>query len=157
MTFQAWVEELIARRFKTATALAHAIGMKLSPFTRGVAAGTLNLVNLLKLAKAAEAHPSMVLRLARKGKEADLLEELYGPGLETLTASQRELVALYGRITDAEDKETVRVLVRRLATLSSAGAPPATASESPSPLRAATARAKRTARRDRPGVAGKGK
>lgn len=98
MTFQAWVKQLIGTRFGTATALANAVGMQLSPFTRGVAAGTLNLVNLLKLAKVAEEHPSTVLRLARKADEAALLEDLYGSGRDALPASLRELIETWEQI-----------------------------------------------------------
>lgn len=98
MTFQTWVAELIGQRFKTATALASKIGMELSPFSRGVAAGTLNLVNLLKLARVTDERPSVVLRLAGKGKEADLLEELYGAG-ETISASEREVLDYWRQLT----------------------------------------------------------
>lgn len=95
-SFQEWVEELIATRFGTATAVAAALDMQLSPFTRGVKAGTLNLVNLLKLAKLAEEHPSKVLRLAGKAAEADLLEALYGgPSRDGLSPSQREIIATW--------------------------------------------------------------
>jgi hypothetical protein len=93
VTFQGWVAELITRRFGTATALAAQIDMELSPFSRGVKLGTLNLVNLLKLAKVADEHPSTVLRLAGKSREADLIEEVYGSGHEVLTASEREMLA----------------------------------------------------------------
>ena len=92
MTFQAWVAELIDQRFGTATALANQIGMQLSPFTRGVALGKLNLVNLLKLARVADEHPSMVLRLAGKGAEADLIEAVYGSATEAITDSEREVL-----------------------------------------------------------------
>lgn len=98
MTFQAWVAALIERRFRTATALADALGMKLSPFTRGVKAGTLNLVNLLKLAKIAEEHPSVVLRLARKVEEAELLEQLYGSGRDALTPSQKDFLETWDEL-----------------------------------------------------------
>lgn len=99
MTFQVWVAELIQRRFGTATALAAKIDMELSPFSRGVKLGTLNLVNLLKLAKAADEQPSTVLRLAGKNREADLIEEVYGTSHEVLTASDREILALWRTLT----------------------------------------------------------
>ena len=84
VTFQQWEATLITERFGTQTALANAIGLQLTPFTRGVAVGTFNVMNLLRLARAAEASPSMVLRLAGKGQEADLIEELYGSGRDAL-------------------------------------------------------------------------
>lgn len=99
VTFQAWVAELIQQKFGTATALAAAIDMELSPFSRGIKLGTLNLVNLLKLAKAADEQPSIVLRLAGKGREADLIEEVYGSAQEALTASERELLEIWRGLT----------------------------------------------------------
>jgi len=112
MTFQEWVNGLIQRRFGTATALASAIGMQLSPFTRGVAAGTLNLVNLLKLARVAEEAPAVVLKLAGKAAEAELLESLYGgPGRDTLTPAQREFIETWEHIPD-EVREHFAVLLK---------------------------------------------
>lgn len=112
VTFQTWIAELISRRFRTATALAAAIGMELSPFTRGVSAGTLNLLNLLKLSKAAGEHPSKVLRLARKDYEAQLLEELYGtPNEAPLSPAHRELIAVWDGIP-SDVQEHFAVLLR---------------------------------------------
>lgn len=99
MTFQTWVAGLIEHRYGTATALAAQIGMKLSPFSRGVALGKLNLVNLLKLAKAADEQPSTVLRLAGKNREADLIEEVYGTSHEVLTSSDREILEMWRALT----------------------------------------------------------
>lgn len=125
MTLQQLVERLIDQRFGTATALAAAIGMELSPFTRGVKAGTLNLVNLLKLAQVAEEQPSKVLRLARKNAEADLLEALYGSGREALTPSQRELIETWEQIPD-EIRPALGVVLRyaRDAAAAAAGKTP---------------------------------
>ena len=113
MTFQGWVEQVIRTRYRTATALAESIGMELSPFTRGVKAGTLNLVNLLKLARAAEEHPSTVLRLAGKAAEADLIEELYGSGHDALPRSHRELIEMWERLTP-EQRAPLFSLAREL-------------------------------------------
>lgn len=99
MTFQQFVADLISKRFGTATALADAVGMELSPFNRGVRAGTLNLVNLLKLAQVAEEHPSTVLRLAHKAEEAELLERLYGVG-DAVTPKQRAIIDLWERVPE---------------------------------------------------------
>ena len=123
LTFQAWVEGLIRSRFRTATSLARLVGMELSPFNRGVRAGTLNVTNLLKLAQVAEAHPSDVLRLAGKADEAALIEELYGNGREALTPSQRELVETWDAIPD-DARAHWAVLLQR-ARQQSSGGPPA--------------------------------
>jgi hypothetical protein len=121
VTFQAWVEQLIAQRFGTATALARQLGMQLSPFTRGVAAGTLNLVNLLKLAQVAEEHPSAVLRLAKKADVAELLEQLYGNGREALTPSQRAVIEDLAQIPD-DVREHFVVLIRHARNVAVHGA-----------------------------------
>lgn len=110
MTFQTWVADLIEQRFKTATALAGKVGMKLSPFTRGVAAGTLNLVNLLNLAKVAEEKPSMVLRLAGKGREADLFEEVYGPEKAVHDPTLQRLLKHWPTFT-ADERFLIRLTV----------------------------------------------
>jgi hypothetical protein len=93
--------------------LANQVGMKLSPFSRGVAVGTLNLVNLLKLARVADAHPSTVLRLAGKSDEADLIEAVYGSATETLTASERELLTAWRKLAPSS-RDLVRELVQHL-------------------------------------------
>jgi len=107
--FQAWVSELVGRRFGTMTALASAVGMQLSPFVRGVDSGTLNIVNLLRLAEVADENPSRVLRLAGKEKVAELIERLYGA--PTLTPSQRELIANLEQVP-ASVRENFAVLIR---------------------------------------------
>jgi hypothetical protein len=113
VTFQGWVEDLISRRFGTATALAKEIGMELSPFTRGVASGTLNIFNLLKLAKVADERPSVVLRLAGKDGVADLIESVYGSDADLITTSERELLAQW-RHLDQREQDAFRVLIRDL-------------------------------------------
>lgn len=149
MTFQEWVQGLIDQRFRTASALAAAIGMECSPFTRGVKVGTMNLVNLLKLAQVAEEHPSTVLRLARKGAEADLLETLYGSGLEALRPSQRELIETWERIP-AEIRPALQVVLQHAQDDAAADAPAAgktpPASPAPAAVRRAIARRRRGAR-----------
>ena len=138
VTFQQWVATLITERFGTQTALANAIGLQLTPFTRGVAVGTFNVMNLLRLARAAEASPSMVLRLAGKGQEADLIEELYGSGRDALTASQREVVALWDQITE-ERRAPLLFTMRVYAAAAEGGARPGGGREE-SPLRRAARR-----------------
>ena len=110
MTFQTWVEELIEKRFKTATALAAAVGMELSPFTRGVAAGKLNLVNLLKLAYVADESPSRVLRLAGKDREVEVIEAVYGPEKKVSDPVVQDLVNTWPALT-AHEKNYVRSTV----------------------------------------------
>jgi len=88
--------------------------MELSPFSRGVAAGTLNLMNLLRLAKAADANPLAVLRLAGKSAEADLIEELFGTAHERIAASDRELLETW-RLISPKARLNLRTLMETLA------------------------------------------
>lgn len=67
---QQFVEEL-RPKFPTLNDLAKAIGMTLSGFSRGIKTGTLNVENLLKLAKVSERPAPDVFRIA--GKEEELL------------------------------------------------------------------------------------
>lgn len=101
MTFQQWIEGLIADRFGTATALAKAMGLQLTPFQRGAAGGTFNVINLLKLAKVADEHPSKVLRMAGKAEAADLIEELYGDGGD-LSPSERAHLKEWQAVTESQ-------------------------------------------------------
>lgn len=112
LTFQVWVEEVIRDRFGTATALAKAVGMELSPFTRGVSAGTLNVANLLKLAKVTEERPSTVLRLAGKEALAALIEEMYGS--DAISAAERTLLRRWRKL-DREEREAFSILISDLA------------------------------------------
>lgn len=92
--FAHFVEGLIADRFRTASALATAIGMSLSAFQRGVKGGSLGVDKCLLLAEQAGADPSEVLRLAGKGETATIIERLYVQDGPHLSAVDRELVAL---------------------------------------------------------------
>lgn len=95
VTFQEWVDELVAT-FGSKTKLAQAIGISLTQIGRGRSAGKYSVENLLKLARAANADPSSVLRLAGKGDVADLIETLYGKA--ELTAEQRALLTAFATV-----------------------------------------------------------
>jgi len=97
--FKALIEGLRAR-FGTNAQIAAAVGMTESGFSRGAKSGTFDVENCLQIARVSEAHPSHVLRISGKGKLADLIEELYGPGTDALTTSQREVVELWNDIAE---------------------------------------------------------
>lgn len=109
VTFQQWIEKLIAERFHTNTAMATAMGLSLTPFMRGVATGTFNVVNLLKLAKVTDENPSEVLRMAGKGDVAELIESLYGA--TELSPKEREHLRRW-RLLDDATRNAIGILMR---------------------------------------------
>jgi hypothetical protein len=116
-TFQKFIEQWIGR-FGTAQALADAIGMSLSAFSRGVRnAGTLGVENCLRLADVTGEHPSRVLRLAGKDEVATLIERLYSSGIsaqgQRLSAPERELIGLWTAL-NRETQEPLIVILRAL-------------------------------------------
>lgn len=151
-----WVEALRAR-YGTMREIAALIRMSESGFTRGVKRGTLSVENLLDLARVTEEPPSRVLRWAGKTRAAELIELLYGPGADALTASQREVLSLWDGIEDPEARDAVKVVMRRFFTLSEAGRQALKAGgarfdeahESAARRRGSTAPTTRTARRRR--------
>lgn len=121
--FQAWVAGL-EDRFGTKLALAEAIGMSLSAMTRGVAErSTLGVENLLEAARIAEEHPSKVLRMAGKSRVAELIEQLYGPGVDSLKDSERVVIELWRRITDPKARDAIVYTMTLLASSSPASLP----------------------------------
>lgn len=92
--FERFVEGVIADRYRTASALAEAVGMSLSAFQRGVKAGSLGVDKCLVLAERAGVHPSEVLRLAGKGETAAIIERLYAKDQPHLSPIDLELIAL---------------------------------------------------------------
>ena len=135
--FTAWVERLIRDKFRTKRALASAVGLTESPFGRGVEAGSLGVDSLLRLAMAAEAHPSDVLRMAGKGEIADLIERLYGPGRDALTEPQRQLLELWARLPDPEARKSMLFTLRAIGNAAAHPVANGKASESSSTTRRA--------------------
>lgn len=95
---EALIDRAIRAEFRTAGALAAAIGMTDSGFSRGVARGSLSVANLLALARVTHHSGPEVLRAAGKDDVADLLEALYPKtGSPGLTADEQGLVETYRR------------------------------------------------------------
>lgn len=110
VTFHDWIGKLVSERFGTQTALANAIGLQLTSFSRGAEDGTFSVVNLLKLARATDTPASEVLRLAGKGEVAELIESLYGDGVSALTSSEQQLVARWRNISPSARKALDHIL-----------------------------------------------
>jgi hypothetical protein len=98
-----FIDDAIDRRFRTSSALADAIGMSLSAFSRGIREeGTISTENCLELAKVLSERPAKILRLARRKRVAELLEQLH-PTL-TLSPDEEHVVELWRRIKNDEAK-----------------------------------------------------
>lgn len=76
--FAAWVARQVTTRYGSNKRLADAIGLTLSGFLRGVAAGTLGTESLLRLAEETGESADVLLRLAGKTEVAERLTRLYG-------------------------------------------------------------------------------
>jgi hypothetical protein len=116
-TFRTFIARL-KHRHGTSSAIAEAIGMSLSAFSRGVRLeGSFGVEKCLEIAKLAGEEPSRVLRLAKKERIADLIEELYGPERE-LYGRAREVGRRWLVLNSEEAKEAVYVLLAALAAAS---------------------------------------
>jgi hypothetical protein len=98
-----WLD-LLRDRFGTYRAIAERLGVTESGMLRGAKAGSLSVENLLNLARLAEEHPSKVLRMGNKSDVADLIEQLYGPGREALTARQLEVLDLFEQVKGNQER-----------------------------------------------------
>jgi hypothetical protein len=121
-SFKDFIERWIDR-YGTAQALADAIDMSLSAFSRGVRnAGTLGVESLLRLAEQTGEDPSKVLRIAGKGDVARLIEQLYGRHSQFIRPSrkERDFLALWNALgTDAQ--KPLMALIDRLSADNSKG------------------------------------
>ena len=92
--FRRFIAKLVERT-GTAQAVADAIGMTLSAFSRGVRnAGTLDVKHCLLLAKWSGEDPTAVLQMAGKGDIAAIIRDLFGPPQEPITAETRRFAKL---------------------------------------------------------------
>jgi hypothetical protein len=95
-SFRSFIQGLISTKYGTAQAVADAIGMSLSAFSRGVRKeGTLSVENCLRLAAHAGEPPSRVLRLAGKEPIAELIEQLYGSERDPISGIERDVLQLW--------------------------------------------------------------
>jgi hypothetical protein len=107
----------IVRNFPSHGALAKALGVTPSRLSRALSGAggdfPFNVVNCLRLAKLSGESPSQILRAAKKGEIADLIEGLYGRdrgGL--LTQDERTFLARISAL-DAGDRELLQKLMDR--------------------------------------------
>jgi plasmid maintenance system antidote protein VapI len=113
--FERFIEDLI-KRYGTAGALADAIGMSLSAFSRGYREeGTLSVENCLRLANEVGERPEMILRLAGKQEVADVFERLSGVKDSQAKLSGKELeIATRYRMATQDVKDAVNLILPKL-------------------------------------------
>lgn len=123
-----YVQRLVVSRYGTHSALAAAIGMSLSAFSRAVREeGTLSVENCEKLAVEVGDNPAHILRLARRPEHAEVAENLYGRSDETLTRREMEHMALWRR-NDSIAHDAVDALLQMRLKVRVKGVKPATPS-----------------------------
>lgn len=111
--FQGFIRRQI-QRYGTADALARAIGMSLSAFSRGVRnAGTLSVENLLRLAEETGTPASQVLTLAGKHEVAALIERLFGEDRDPLSGPDRKHLTQWHTL-DREAQNAFDTIIRAL-------------------------------------------
>lgn len=121
-SFRQFIDGLV-QKTGTAGAVAQAIGMSLSAFSRGVRnEGTLSVENCLRLAEWSGESPGRVLHLANKGDVAVLIERLYGAERTPVSGPERELSALW-RELEPDAQSALFTLLRALVTAARAKLP----------------------------------
>lgn len=115
----------VAKQLGSKQAAARAAGVTPQRFSRLLRGEfSLEVVNCLRLAKAANESPATVLRAAGKADVADLIEEAYGRVKPTLLPGQRELLEKWESLPPSS-REHLRWLIDMAAA--SAGAKKRTA------------------------------
>lgn len=97
MTLRAWVDRLVSSRYGTVAALAKAVGMTESGFSRAVKAGTLDVENCLRLALETGETPGEVFRRAGKPRIHQLILQLYGPAATSDQINAEKLYAVFSK------------------------------------------------------------
>lgn len=112
MTMREWINELVKTRYKTVAALAKAIGMTESGFSRAMKAGTFEVDNCLRLADETGASAASVLRMANKAQVNDLIERLYGKAHGAKNPDAAKAADLMGKIVDPQAREGLLMMMR---------------------------------------------
>lgn len=114
--FRRWITKIMRTHYGTWRQLAIALHMTESGLMRGVARGSLDLVNLLRLAELTDTPPLDLVRLANKTDLADLLERRFGTGATALSGGAYQLLAHWGEL-DPDDQRVVMQTVEYLVVL----------------------------------------
>lgn len=112
VTLREWIERLVADRYKTTAALAKAIGMTESGFSRASKASTFDVENCLRLAQETGESAATVLKLAGKGHVNDLIETLYGKARAATDPDAAKAATMMGQIEDSEARQGFLQMIR---------------------------------------------
>lgn len=112
MTLQTWIEDLVEKRYGTTRALAQAVGMTESGFSRAVKAGTFEVENCLRLAHETGESADVVLTLAGKASVHDLIEKLYGKAQKPKNPDAVKAYDYVSAMQDADAREGLLMMMR---------------------------------------------
>jgi hypothetical protein len=107
-----WINGLVKSRYKTVAALAKAIGMTESGFSRAMKAGTFEAENCLLLAYETGAAPGDVLTMAGKAQLHQLIEKLYGKARPEMAPDVAKACDLMSKIEDPQAREGFLMMMR---------------------------------------------
>lgn len=123
MTLREWIERLVSDRYKTTAALAKAIGMTESGFSRAAKAGTFDVENCLRLAEETGESAEVVLTMAGKGQVSDLIQTLYGKARGATDPDAAKAAAMMAQIVDSEARQGFLQMMRGYLKAQAAAAP----------------------------------
>lgn len=102
----------MAERYKTTAALAKAIGMTESGFSRAAKANTFDVENCLKLAAETGESAAVVLGLAGKSHVSALIETLYGKPKGATNPDAAKAAEMIAAMTDPEARQGFLQMMR---------------------------------------------
>lgn len=109
-----WIDRLVKERYKTYGALAKAIGMTESGFSRAAKAGTFEVENCLRLADVTGESAAAVLRMAGKEQIHELIERLYGKAHKPKDAKAIKAFDLFSELESEDGREGLLLVLSGL-------------------------------------------
>lgn len=112
MTLEQWINGLVTKRYKTVSALAKAVGMTDSGFSRAMRAGTFEVENCLRLAHETGESAEVVMKLAGKDSVHALIEQLYGSAQKPKNPDAVKAYEFVNEMKDADAREGLLMMMR---------------------------------------------
>lgn len=109
---QDWIKRLVTEKYQTYGALAKAIGMTDSGFSRAAKAGTFDLENCLRLANETGESAATVLTMAGKVDANELIEKLYGRAKAARDPDAAKAHDLMAGVRDPKAREGFLMMLR---------------------------------------------